>query len=68
MDAMQGTGGRLLVRTREGTDWKRDLRGVLITIGDTGSGISREAMGRIFEAFYSTKGNSGTGLGLWVTR
>ena len=68
MDAMPAAGGRLLVRTREGSDWTRDLRGVLVTIGDTGNGIPRETMGRIFEAFYSTKGNNGTGLGLWVTR
>src|SRR5579875_2749765 len=27
MDAMRGAGGRLLVRTREATDWTRDLKG-----------------------------------------
>ena len=68
MDAMRGVEGRLLVRTRGATDWSRDLPGVLITIGDTGSGIPRDTMNRIFEAFYSTKGINGTGLGLWVTR
>ena len=68
MDAMRGREGRLMVRTREGSDLQRDLRGVLITVADTGTGITPEVSGRIFEAFYSTKGNSGTGLGLWVTR
>ena len=69
MDAMKGRGGgRLLARTREATDWKGDSRGVLITVADTGIGMSREVQSRIFDAFYSTKGNSGTGLGLWVTR
>lgn len=69
MDAMKGRGGgRLIVRTREANDWVRDLRGVLITIADTGVGMSRDVQARMFEAFYSTKGNSGTGLGLWVTR
>ena len=66
-DAMK-SGGRLLARTREATDWPTDAKGVLITIADTGSGITPESMGRIFDAFYSTKGNNGTGLGLWVTR
>lgn len=68
MDAMKGRGGRLLTRTREATDWNHDVTGVMITIADTGVGMPREVQNRIFEAFYSTKGNSGTGLGLWVTR
>ncbi len=69
MDAMKGrSGGRLVARTHESVDWRRDLRGVMITIADTGTGMSREVQNRIFDAFYSTKGNSGTGLGLWVTR
>ena len=68
MGAMAGRGGRLRVRTRGGTRWMVDLPGVLVTVADTGSGIPEETMSRIFDAFYSTKGNSGTGLGLWVTR
>lgn len=69
IDAMKPSGGgRLIARTREAVDWRRDVRGVLITIADTGGGMSREVQARIFDAFYSTKGNSGTGLGLWVTR
>ncbi len=67
-DAMRVDGGRLLARTREATDFHREAKGVLITIADTGTGITPEVMERMFDAFYSTKGNSGTGLGLWVTR
>ena len=71
MDAMKGRGGgggRLMVRTHEATDWSREGSGVMITIADNGTGMPREVQSRIFDAFYSTKGNSGTGLGLWVTR
>jgi CheY-like chemotaxis protein len=38
---------------------------VLLTVADTGVGMSREAMDRIFEPFYTTKElGKGTGLGL----
>jgi len=64
------TGGRLLLRSREGTDWSSTgtpRRGLILTVADTGSGIDAEARKRIFEAFFTTKGLSGTGLGLWIS-
>ncbi len=39
---------------------------VEIKVSDTGSGIPNEDLPRIFEPFYSTKGQKGTGLGLAV--
>jgi two-component system, NtrC family, sensor kinase len=38
-----------------------------IRINDTGQGIPQEDLPRIFEPFYTTKGQYGTGLGLAVT-
>jgi len=40
---------------------------VAVTVTDTGSGISEEALGKIFEPYFSTK-QAGFGLGLAVTK
>lgn len=74
-DAMSGA-GTLTVRTRN-TSWDSPPsqvfpeagpgRYVLLEVEDTGAGISEEALGHIFEPFYSTKGpEKGTGLGLSI--
>ncbi len=42
--------------------------GVRITIADTGLGIRPEHLNSIFEPFFTTKKDTGTGLGLWVSR
>jgi signal transduction histidine kinase len=41
---------------------------VRITVADDGGGIPRGHLGQIFEPFYTTKRDTGTGLGLWVSR
>jgi signal transduction histidine kinase len=43
-------------------------RGVRITLADTGHGISTEVKDHLFEAFKSTKGSNGSGLGLWISK
>lgn len=68
IDAMHGAGGTLYVRGRDGHNWKSGEPGMVITIADTGTGMSQVTMARLFEAFYSTKGIGGTGLGLWISK
>ena len=41
---------------------------VIVEISDTGPGIPEENQRRIFEPFFSTKGERGTGLGLYITK
>jgi signal transduction histidine kinase len=37
-------------------------------VADNGSGIPQGNLRQIFEPFYTTKKDTGTGLGLWVSR
>jgi PAS domain S-box-containing protein len=55
-------GSILRVRVRRSRD------AVRIVVADQGHGIRDEHRLRIFEPFFSTKHDSGTGLGLWVTQ
>ncbi len=58
-DAMPN-GGTLTIRSR------LQSGGIAIDFEDTGVGIDRESLGRIFDPFYTTK-EKGTGLGLAVS-
>lgn len=61
--------GRIVIRIRAARRWSgRDGRGLRLSIGDNGSGIQEEVRSHLGEPFFTTKGQSGTGLGLWVTQ
>jgi len=62
-------GGTLSVSTRYGLEAERGMPfdAVRIEVRDTGVGMDEETQERIFEAFFSTKTQRGTGLGLWVS-
>ena len=62
------SGGHLVVRTSDSRCRRNGASGARITVADDGSGMSQEVSKKIFEAFYTTKGINGTGLGLWISR
>ena len=66
LDAMRG-GGTLTIRARKARELRGCRPGVRVVIADTGAGIGPEMKSRIFEAFFTTKGQTGTGLGLWIS-
>jgi two-component system NtrC family sensor kinase len=55
-------GGTLTIRSMR----SRDGESIIITLADTGHGISEEVRERIFDPFYTTK-EHGTGLGLSIS-
>lgn len=61
-DAIGEGGGTIRVSTRPGPEGT-----VEFAVQDNGRGIPAEDLPRIFEPFYTTKGNHGTGLGLAVS-
>ena len=62
-------GGNLLLHVYESSlASDRNRKGIRVTVLDNGSGIPPGVRKNLFAPFYTTKGEAGTGLGLWVTR
>ncbi|MGD8264354.1 MAG: sensor histidine kinase, partial [Desulfobacterales bacterium] len=47
---------------------KQDHKHIIFTIRDNGIGMDQETRDNIFNLFYSSKGQKGTGLGLFIAR
>jgi signal transduction histidine kinase len=62
------SGGHILLRTAAAHDQGSGVAGVRITVADDGTGMDEATRARIFDAFFSTKGITGTGLGLWISQ
>lgn len=58
-------GGTLRLATRD--DTRDDIDGVVLEVSDTGVGIARENIDKIFNAFFTTRPQRGTGLGLSIS-
>lgn len=64
IDAMEKTGGTLTIETRKS---RIEQNHIAISIEDTGPGIPKENLDRIFNPFFTTKAvGKGTGLGLSI--
>lgn len=68
-----GAGGEVSVRISPHTsgltpNGQKLPDGATVIIADNGAGISDEVRPHLFQPFFTTKGEHGTGLGLWVSR
>jgi PAS domain S-box-containing protein len=68
-----GEGGKVTVRVRPQTSGldpagRRMEAGAIVEIMDDGPGIAPEIREHLFQPFFTTKGERGTGLGLWVSQ
>jgi PAS domain S-box-containing protein len=62
-------GGQLVLHSRESSLASEPARkGIRVTVLDSGSGIPLGVRRNLFAPFYTTKGEKGTGLGLWISR
>lgn len=68
-NAMESGASTVRVRVDAGAEWRvTGRKGIRITIADDGCGIPRELRDKVFEPFFSSKSEKGTGLGLWASR
>ena len=63
------SGGKLLIHLYVSAKWN-DLsrKAVRVVVADAGPGIMPEQRRTIFEPLFTTKGDKGSGLGLWVAQ
>jgi two-component system NtrC family sensor kinase len=67
LDAIGKEGGHLVVRCFESSNMITGAKGVRFVFSDSGVGIPNNVIPQIFDAFYTTKGKSGSGIGLWLS-
>jgi PAS domain S-box-containing protein len=61
------TNGRIRVRAYAAQAEEFREAGTIVEILDNGPGIPADVAPKLFQPFFTTKGNHGTGLGLWIS-
>jgi PAS domain S-box-containing protein len=61
-----GASGRITIALQNGRNWQTGERCIAVTVADSGPGIPEPIQRKIWEPFFTTKAETGTGLGLWL--
>jgi PAS domain S-box-containing protein len=61
-----GEAGKITIAIQDSRDWRTSTPCVAVSIADSGPGISPLHRQKIWEPFFTTKSETGTGLGLWL--
>ncbi|MGC8805397.1 MAG: ATP-binding protein, partial [Candidatus Ratteibacteria bacterium] len=64
IDAVEGKKGIITISTR----YIPETKMIVLEVSDNGKGIPENALNKIFDLFYSTKGSRGTGFGLAIVQ
>jgi PAS domain S-box-containing protein len=62
-----GNGGRIRIRAVQSPSEELRPAGAMVEVADSGPGVPDDIAHNLFQPFYTTKGEQGTGLGLWVS-
>jgi PAS domain S-box-containing protein len=60
--------GAIRLRLSTSTCMSNGQRRIRVTVADNGTGIDAATLPHIFEPLFTTKGTTGSGLGLWVSK
>ena len=61
-----GESGRIEIGIQDSMDWQSMTPRVAVTVADSGPGVPEQFRQKIWEPFFTTKAETGTGLGLWL--
>lgn len=62
-----GQNGRIRIRMEKTAAEELRAAGAIVEVADDGPGVSNNTARNLFQPFFTTKGDQGTGLGLWVS-
>jgi PAS domain S-box-containing protein len=61
-----GSSGKITIAVQDAYNWQTGERCVAVSVADSGPGIPEPIRRKIWEPFFTTKSETGTGLGLWL--
>ena len=61
-----GSSGKIGIAIQDSYDWRTMTPCVAVSVADSGMGVPEQYRKKIWDPFFTTKSETGTGLGLWL--